>query len=250
MKRQFLFIVAMIAMVFMACEEEKENVNNSSNSSSKKETTYSIKNYTNSTITDIKVYELDANNITISSADFNSCGSSEYIYDYYNRYFTAKDDAESIKISYKIAGQTFTNTFRLRKGDKTEIIIERPANLTTYTVTFRVSADWDDDDYLYYVSVEELNSNYSVVKEYEYYRILGVGTVLDEVKASSTAKVVKAYFYFYPEKGHDGCSSKEFTLIPGEHNEFIVYVSECTFFCKNSKEGEGLLLTNGDDVKK
>lgn len=55
MKRQFLFIVAMIAMVFMACEEEKENVNNSSNSSSKKETTYSIKNYTNSTITDIKV---------------------------------------------------------------------------------------------------------------------------------------------------------------------------------------------------
>lgn len=22
------------------------------------------------------------------------------------------------------------------------------------------------------------------------------------------------------------------------------------FFCKNSKEGEGLLLTNGDDVKK
>lgn len=36
MKRQFLFIVAMIAMVFMACEEEKENVNNSSNSSSKK----------------------------------------------------------------------------------------------------------------------------------------------------------------------------------------------------------------------
>lgn len=45
----------MIAMVFMACEEEKENVNNSSNSSSKKETTYSIKNYTNSTITDIKV---------------------------------------------------------------------------------------------------------------------------------------------------------------------------------------------------
>lgn len=92
----------MIAMVFMACEEEKENVNNSSNSSSKKETTYSIKNYTNSTITDIKVYELDANNITISSADFNSCGSVEYIYDYYNRYFTAKDDAESIKISYKI----------------------------------------------------------------------------------------------------------------------------------------------------
>lgn len=113
-----------------------------------------------------------------------------------------------------------------------------------------MSADWDDDDYLYYVSVEELNSNYSVVKEYEYYRILGVGTVLDEVKASSTAKVVKAYFYFYPEKGHDGCSSKEFTLIPGEHNEFIVYGSECTFFCKNSKEGEGLLLTNGDDVKK
>ena len=28
MKRQFLFIVAMIVMVFMACEEEKENVNN------------------------------------------------------------------------------------------------------------------------------------------------------------------------------------------------------------------------------
>ena len=30
----------------------------------------------------------------------------------------------------------------------------------------------------------------------------------------------------------------------------MVYGSECTFFCKNSKEGEGLLLTNGDDVKK
>ena len=63
-----------------------------------------------------------------------------------------------------------------------------------------MSADWDDDDYLYYVSVEELNSNYSVVKEYEYYRILGVGTVLDAVKASSTAKVVKAYFYFIRRK--------------------------------------------------
>ena len=44
--------------------------------------------------------------------------------------------------------------------------------------------------------------------------------------------------------------AKEFTLIQGEHNEFIVQGSECTFFCKNSKEGEGLLLTNGDDVKK
>lgn len=230
MQKKFLLIITMIAMLFTACNDKDDDTNSNGNTA-RLDTSYSIKNYTGSTITDIKIYELDANYATITSKHSNSCENGMCVtdsYSYYDYSFTANNDAVSVKVSYKIAGQTFSNTFSLRKGNKTEIAIERPTNLTTYTIEFEVSADWDDDDYLYYVEIDEFNSNGSVIQSYEYNKLYGLGTVLDEVKANSNTKTVRAYFYFYPDRGSGIYKSKEFQIIKGEYNEFIIYGSECS----------------------
>lgn len=233
MQKKFLLIITIFTMLFAACKDEDDDSYTNSSNETPSETIYCVKNQTGSTITDVNIYELDTDNATISSKHYNSCDNGDYVSEYYfQQSFTANKDATYIKVSYKIAGQTYSNTFTLRKGDRTEIIIERPANLTTYSVEFNVLADWDDDDYLYYVSVSELNSNYSVIQNYDYSKVYGLGTVLDEVKANANTKTVVVYFYFYPDRGTRIYSSKEFQIIKGEHNKLVVYGSECS---KNPK---------------
>ncbi len=225
----------------MGCENEKdESVKENA------KTRYSVMNHTGSTISDLKIYELDANNATISSNNYKECKDGENILGGTFHYFlTANKDAKSIKANYKIAGESFTDTFALTQGKDREIILERPYNLTTYSMEFFVSADWDDDDYLYYVEIDEYDANHSVVQRQEYYRINGVGTITDEVKCNSKTKSVQAFFYFYPHRGEDGAESREFTIVKGEHNKFVVYGSECTFFCKGNQVNKNLTLTNG-----
>lgn len=235
MKRfKLLSLIALFSVLFVSCEEPKEEP-----------TYYKIINNTGSTITDIKIYELDANNAVIRTltADDEDSEYSDVVSVDYNSLIEADKDAVAVKVSFKIIGETYTTIQNLRINNKSEIIIERPDNLTTYTVEFNVNADWDDDDYLYLVEIDERNANGSLVQRQEFDYVYGLGGKIPEYKAHSNTKTVQVFFYMYPEAGHDGGKSKEFTITKGEYNEIIVYGGECEMYCK-SASGEKKTLKN------
>ncbi len=232
MKLRFLTLIAVLTALFTSCEEPEEP------------RYYKIINSTGSTITDIRIYELDENNAVIQSLTaYDEDSEFDDVVYTPNNIREADKDAFAIKVSFKIIGETYTTTQLLRTNGDSEIIIERPFGLTTYTVEFNVNADWDDDSYLHLVEICEYNAWDDIVQRKEINSIYAFGGKTYEYKAHPNTTRVKASFYIFPHRGEDGFETKEFTITYGEYNEFIVYGGECTAFCK-SASGEKKALKN------